>query len=365
MEKPFDLEAYLSEGMERLVKDVMRATLKSPRESLFLAQYALAAKRAEKRRHALEMEGEHAPSFLIASITEECNLHCTGCYARANAPCAASIAMASSEWARIFREAEDLGVSMILLAGGEPLMRRDVLEQAANQPNIAFPVFTNGTMLDDGYLSLFDAHRNLVPIISIEGGRSLTDARRGDGVFEETLRAMGELRKRDLLFGASITVTRDNMETVTAPSFVEDLHQKGCKVVLFIEYVPVEKRHLALEVPEQEQLARRIAALRAGEEEMIVVSFPGDEKEAEGCLAAGRGFFHINATGGAEPCPFSPYSDTSLRNVSLREALQSPLFARLNSGDLMKKEHTGGCVLFEQEAEVKQLLAPVATIKEC
>ena len=49
-------------------------------------------------------------------------------------------------------------------------------------------------------------------------------------------------------------------------------------------------------------------------------------------MAAGRGFFHINSHGSAEPCPFSPYSDTNVRDTSLRQALQSPLFTALQGG---------------------------------
>jgi len=90
---------------------------------------------------------------------------------------------------------------------------------------------------------------------------------------------------------------------------------------------------------------------------MIVISFPGDEKESGGCLAAGRGFFHINARGDAEPCPFSPYSDTNLRGTSLRDALQSPFFSRLREEGALGLEHTGGCALFDQADYVKRLAA--------
>ena len=47
---PFDLEGYLTDGVEAIVKDALRATLKDPRESAFMARYALASKTAAKRR---------------------------------------------------------------------------------------------------------------------------------------------------------------------------------------------------------------------------------------------------------------------------------------------------------------------------
>ena len=89
---------------------------------------------------------------------------------------------------------------------------------------------------------------------------------------------------------------------------------------------------------------------------MLFLSFPGDEKASGGCLAAGRGFFHINSHGGAEPCPASPYSDINVRDTSLIEALNSKLFKSLRDGGILLDNHDGGCVLFEHQKEVEKLL---------
>jgi len=83
----FDLERYLNNGIERLAKDALITTLKNPRQGAFFLRFAAASHKAAKRRHEFELTGEHIPSFLIASITENCNLQCTGCYARANSTC--------------------------------------------------------------------------------------------------------------------------------------------------------------------------------------------------------------------------------------------------------------------------------------
>ena len=89
---------------------------------------------------------------------------------------------------------------------------------------------------------------------------------------------------------------------------------------------------------------------------MVFVSFPGDEKSSGGCIAAGRGFFHINSHGGAEPCPFSPYSDVNVRDTSLKDAMQSGLFQALRDGNLLADDHDGGCVLYEKREQVEGLL---------
>ena len=139
------------------------------------------------------------PAFLIASITSQCNLHCAGCYARSLDTCTDETPveqLSGEEWGQVFREAADLGVGFILLAGGEPLVRRDVLLQAAETKDILFPVFTNGTLFSDRTVALFDENRNLAPVLSIEGDALLTDSRRGEGVYQKLVDGMEKLKEK-------------------------------------------------------------------------------------------------------------------------------------------------------------------------
>ena len=357
----FDIQAYMSKGVERVVKETLRATLRNPKESAFMVKFAAATRAATQKREKAEAAGEHIPPFLIASITSQCNLHCAGCYSRCNHATvdAEPVAqMTGEEWNRVFSEAEELGISFILLAGGEPLLRRDVMEAAGQHPSILFPIFTNGTFLDEKYYQLLDRCRNLVPIMSIEGDQQITDARRGAGIYSQLMTNMAECQRRGLIFGASVTVTTENIQSVTSEAFLRELEQKGCKAVIFVEFVPVteESTHLAPQDAERALLQREIQRLRQEHPEMVYIAFPGDEKSSGGCVAAGRGFFHINSHGGAEPCPFSPYSDTNVRSTSLREALRSPLFHALNAEGLLADDHAGGCVLYEKRDQVEAIL---------
>ena len=358
----FDLQEYMTKGAERVISDAIKATLKNPRESAFMLKFAAASKAAYKRRRKLEDAGEHVPAFLIASITSKCNLHCAGCYSRCNHATVDAepvSQLTGEEWLRIFGEADELGVSFILLAGGEPMLRRDIIEAAGKKQNILFPIFTNGTFMDERYFELFDSCRNLIPVISIEGEREITDSRRGKGIYDRLIANMEELDRRGLIFGASVTVTTENIHEVTSGGFLKSLSDRGCKAVIFVEFVPVtdESRELAPGDKEREYLAGEIKRLRTEHPEMVYISFPGDEKSSGGCVAAGRGFFHINSHGGAEPCPFSPYSDVNVRNSSLREALHSPLFMALRDGSVLLDDHEGGCVLYEKRELVENILA--------
>ena len=361
MTEAFDIQKYMTQGVERVVTDALKATLADPAESAFMLKFAAASRKASAKRARAEKRGEHIPPFLIASITSSCNLHCAGCYSRCNhatndeKPVSQ---LTGEQWERIFEEADQLGVSFILLAGGEPLLRKDVIEAAGKNANILFPVFTNGTLLNEAYLELLNKRRNLVPVISIEGKQGITDARRGTGIYGIITKAMDDLHERKLIFGVSVTVTKTNIQEVTSESFIEDLQKKGCKLVLYVEYVPVTSESLNIAPGDDERkiLTDFISKARSDHRNIVFVSFPGDEKSSGGCIAAGRGFFHINSHGGAEPCPFSPYSDVNVRDTSLKEALISKLFRILQNGDYLKDDHQGGCVLYEKREEVEKLM---------
>ncbi len=361
MQNDFDLQNYLTAGVERIVSEALKATLKNPKESAFMMRFAAASRNASKKRRNAEDAGEHIPPFIIASITSSCNLHCAGCYSRCNhatVDSAPVMQLKDDEWKDIFHEAEQLGISFILLAGGEPMLRRGVIEVAGKIPNILFPIFTNGTYLDEKYLDLFNNCRNLIPIMSIEGNRELTDERRGEGIYDRLIANMDALKNHGLIFGASVTVTTKNYTEVTSQDFLDSLSEKGCKAVIFVEYVPVteESQELAPGDNEREYIQGEIKRLRETHPEMVYISFPGDEKSSGGCVAAGRGFFHINSHGGAEPCPFSPYSDVNVKDRSLKDALNSPLFRTLRDKGYLLEDHKGGCILYEKRELVEQLI---------
>ena len=363
----FDIQGYLSEGVEVILKDAMMATLKNPKESVYLLKFSKHAKRANRIRQDHNKKGRNIPAFLIASITSSCNLHCTGCYSRANDACSdedPTDQLSASQWDDIFRQAKEIGVSFIVLAGGEPMMRQDVITKAGKYPEILFPIFTNGTLMNDYYLKLFDDNRNLVPVLSIEGNEDITDSRRGRGVYSQLIKSMKMMKSKNIIFGASLTFTKDNLTTILSRGYIDELHDLGCKVVFFIEYVPMnaETVYMAPGESERQLLFGEIDSLRREYRDMIFLSFPGDEKLSDGCLAAGRGFFHINSHGGAEPCPASPYSDTNVCESSLIEALDSNLFKSLRNSDILIDEHDGGCVLFEHKDDVEEILRKNAKI---
>ncbi len=61
LRKKFDIQEYMTRGVETIVAESLKATLKDPRESAFMVRFAAASKKASKRRAEAEKAGEHIP----------------------------------------------------------------------------------------------------------------------------------------------------------------------------------------------------------------------------------------------------------------------------------------------------------------
>jgi MoaA/NifB/PqqE/SkfB family radical SAM enzyme len=324
------------------------------------ARYAAVAKfqgDQARKRSAAALRGRTVPGILIASVTRRCNLNCAGCYSKTLRP-DASGELSDKRFLELFQEAADLGVGTLMIAGGEPLMRRSLLEGAARIPGIVVPVFTNGSLVDGPYLDLFSSGR-VVPIFSVEGDAAFTAGRRGDGIHENVLRHAAELKKRGAVFGFSVTLTSRNADSVLSDRFLREVEKLGASALFLIEFVPVESgsEGLVLTDAQKADLSRpkRFDAYR-----FLTVSLPGDEEAFGGCLAAGRGFIHLSDDGSLEACPFAPFSDASAARTSLAEALESPLMRAIRERHGELTETKGGCALWNKRGWVASLGACAA-----
>ncbi len=310
--------------------------------------------RRGSQRSAAQVRGLSVPPLLILSLTRQCNLRCAGCYSNARREETSEIS--DEALARLYAQADALGVSIVMLAGGEPLMRPRALEIAAQFPGLLFPVFTNGLLIDADRAAFFAKNPHLVPVISLEGGMDATDARRGDGTHRGVMEAMARLDAAGAVFGVSITATTANREATTADDFLDDLCARGARVFFYVEYVPQngEDAGLALDAAGKKRLLANLGRQRR-RSRALLVAFPGDEEETGGCLASGRGFLHVDVDGSATPCPFSPYADANVTD-GLEQALRSPFLARVREHHGELGEGSGGCTLWRNRDLVESWL---------
>ena len=346
----------LNSSIVSFYRDAASVLLLRPGLLLRAIQVFLRQRKAARLRKHHETAGTHVPPFLICSVTNRCNLKCAGCYQRLQHPDLKG-EISAPLLDRIFTESLELGISTILLAGGEPLTHKELLTTAGKYRELLFPLFTNGLMITDEIIAFLKKNWNILPIFSLEGKQNETDLRRGEGVFKNLQKLLPIMKKHRIFCGLSFTVTAKNFETVTDGNFLKKLIKKGCLLFFFIEYIPVAEGSDNLMLSEEQRLKLlSLMVIFRKKHKAVFITFPGDEEKYGGCLASGRGFVHINANGDLEPCPFAPYSDTSLKEKSLKEALSSNFLKTVRENHNLLQEHNGGCALWENRETVQQLL---------
>ncbi len=335
-----------------MIKKAFWISMTNPGFAFTMLRFAKHFGTANKIRESYENQGIMVPPFIIMSITHQCNLYCTGCYAKELHPPKGE-ELNKIEWERILEEAEALGVSFVVVLGGEPFCRKDFFDITGKFPNLIFMVFTNGTLLDEEKVMLIKNRKNIVPMLSVEGKELDTDARRGSGVFMKCNKAASLFKKHGVFYGASITACKTNYDASTDPQFIEELYAMKCKVFFYIEYLPAQcgTESLALDKTQKQALKQFVGTMRK-KHNAIFFDFPGDEYDLGICLSAGRGFVHISAEGDVEPCPFSPFSDCNLRDKSFLASLKSNLFDKIRKMPKDRCNTKGNCALFENRTWV-------------
>lgn len=310
---------------------------------------------SDKRRARFEKEnGVPAPQAIIFSPTMQCNYNCIGCYSR-NHP--RDKELSSDRIDAFFGELEAVGTSVCFISGGEPFMHPDLPELMAKHPDLLFVVFTNGSRITEELARQLRAARNIVPSLSVDGIEATITHRRGNHAYDNILKAAACFRKADILFGFSTMVTNQTLPEIIDPAFFTRLVDQKYQLGFIMEYVPVGKdvdHSLVLSSAERVQL--RDAVLAANKKYPFqIFQLPEDTEDENNCGAARR-FLHVNSEGGLEPCPFCHRFDTTIRDQSFQQALQSPLFKRIRETPSLFDKKELNCALAENEALVKMLL---------
>jgi MoaA/NifB/PqqE/SkfB family radical SAM enzyme len=269
--------------------------------------------------------GVDVPWTMLIDPTSACNLNCEGCWAGEYNK-SDSLDFATID--RIITEAKEMGIYFIVFSGGEPTVYPQLFDIFEKHDDVGFMMYTNGTLIDDEFADRMLEVGNVTPAISLEGFREETDKRRGEGTYDKIMDAMDRLRERGIIFGASVTATQNNVDELFSDEFVDHLSKKGALYMWLFHYIPIGRNpNLEMMItPEQRaSMARRGSELRK-KKDIFIMDFWNDGTYVQGCIAGGRRYFHINAKGEVEPCAFAHFAVDNIKEKSLKEVLQNPLF---------------------------------------
>lgn len=297
------------------------------------------------------------PFAILIDPTEACNLKCKGCWA-GEYDQAASLPFELMD--KVLKEAkEELGSYFVVISGGEPLIRKDEIIQLADKHNdMAFHIFTNGTLIDEKFADDVNRVGNISLAISVDGFEKTHDERRGQGTFKKVMEGMDILREKGVVFGFSTTYHRDNTEEVGSDEYIQMLVDKGCLLGWYFTYVPVgvNPNLDMMATPEQREfMLNRVRYFRSVYP-IFIADFWNDGEATLGCIAAGRRYLHINASGDIEPCAFIHYATHNIKNSTLLEALQGPLFQAYRKRQPFNSNHLRPCPLIDNPDQLAEIV---------
>ena len=307
------------------------------------------------RLAAVELDAEPPLDHLLGplavhlEVIAACNLRCTHCFA-GELPRKADLSLA--EMARLFAELARLGSFRLGLTGGEPLLRKDLLDivDAATEQGLHPCLTTNGLLIDERIARAL-GQRELVWLnVSLEGATALSNDRvRGLGTFTEVKRRL-RLLAEHARFTLAFTITSANAEEVEACAALA--HELGAHNAVFRPLYPVgvAREHPEL-MPSFSQYSDALARL-GGDLHAIDPFSPQHRMDQQarthanlGCGAANL-VASVSASGEVNPCSFlgSEFDGGNLRERSFAAIWSaSQVFERLRRSSGSACGFQGGC----------------------
>ncbi|MFQ5626964.1 MAG: radical SAM protein [Methyloligellaceae bacterium] len=301
------------------------------------------------------MTGTVEAPFLVAlNLTRRCNLKCAHCYLDAGTLDRGDPdELTTAEVCALLNEIVALSnETMVVLTGGEPLLRPDIMEIAAHASALGLMVVmgTNGMLLTDKRVAaLQEAGVSAVGISVDSLDADHHDAFRGaPGAWAKTISGIDACRRAGLMFQVHFSVTDDNAHELE--SMIEFCRTSGAAVlnVFFLVCTGRGETFTNISLDTYESVLRRVAEAARDEKELLVRArcAPHFKRmalemnpplpvtlihgyEASGCLAGTR-YCRVTPTGGITACPYIEESVGSIRDAAFADIWRdAPMFNAL------------------------------------
>lgn len=295
------------------------------------------------------------PAFLMISVTESCNLACSGCWVTQGGKRSLSLEQLDG----IITTGKKKGSYFFGILGGEPLMYKGLLDVLEKHPDCYFQLFTNGTLLTDEVAQRLKRAGNITPLISIEGLEEESDVRRGkDDVFERTLAGVRACRKAKLIFGAAASICKSNYDDLVNRTYIDLLAKEGAHYLWYYIYRPVGNDPHPENALEKEQIQqfRRFVVDQRKDAPLFIIETYWDDKGNALCPAATGMSHHIAPSGALEFCPPIQMARDFINADASNLAQLFEESSFLRDFRTMTAETSRGCILLENPEKLVRFL---------
>jgi len=298
---------------------------------------------------------KYVPHVVAWNLTRRCNLECAHCYIAAGPHESATSELATAECLRIVDELLAVNPApMLILSGGEPLLRDDLAEIAAyaSRRGATVVVGTNGTLLTDERITALQEAGVRGVAVSIDSLRPTyhDNFRHGKGSLADTVAALGRLREHKLDFIVQTTVTKGNrveLERLVAWSADEGAVAFNCYFLVatgrgagLSDLAPPEYEAVLADLArwQKDYRGRLLVRAKCAPHFMRHVHQADPDSTLlnyETRCPCGTQYCRITPDGKLTPCPYLPEVAGDLRTQSFGDIWRSaPLFQQLREGTL-------------------------------
>ena len=301
---------------------------------------------------------DYVPHVVAWNLTKRCNLECAHCYISAGPSENAAAELETAECLAIVDQLLAVNPApLLILSGGEPLLRQDLGEIAgyASAKGATVVVGTNGTLLtDERIAALTDAGVRGVAV-SVDSLRPSyhDNFRHGRGALADVQAALARLRAARLDFIVQTTVTKGNraeLAALVAWSADEGAVSFNCYFLVptgrgaaLSDLAPADYEAVLADLArwERSYRGRMLVRAKCAPHFMRLVHQTDPDSPVlnyETRCPCGTQYCRITPDGKVTPCPYLPEVAGDLKSQRFADVWRSsPLFRRLREGTLQGK----------------------------
>jgi len=186
--------------------------------------------------HLLQFSKDKKP-VVVWNMTRRCNLKCVHCYAKA-LEVNGKDAISTEQGKAMIDDLAAYGAPVMLFSGGEPLVRKDLVELAhyAVSKGMRAVISTNGTLISKEKASELKAVGLSYVGISLDGGEEVHDHFRGvQGAFKEAMQGLENCQAEGLKVGLRFTINKRNVQEI--PTLFDIVRERSVPRICFYHLV--------------------------------------------------------------------------------------------------------------------------------
>ena len=287
---------------------------------------------SNKGKSSQHREQSHTLRLVAWETTRNCNLSCVHCRASAtNGPYTGELN--TDQAFRLLDQIAEVGKPIIILTGGEPLLREDIFDIAKHGDKLGLRMVMapNGTLITHEVAKKMASSGIRRISASIDGAtKKFHDKFRGvDGAFDAAIRGIEYVKAAGIEFQINTTITKSNLNQIPAIlKLAEELGAVAHHIFLLVPtgrgkyivdqeidsqeyektlnwfYDQRDKTSLQLKATCAPHYYRILRQRAKAEGKKVSFDTHGLDAVTRGCLA-GTGFCFISHTGVVQPCGYT------------------------------------------------------------